>query len=223
VTLRSVSVFLTAIILAAAAPAIAQPSRGSWEVSGGGVFVGGFDLGSATAELTSNTGTSGGPFTYFDTDNRVDPGTGFLGRIGFYLTRSLAIESGIRYTQPKLKARISGDTEGAQNITAEETFSQYVFDGSAVWHFRGSGAGRGGLTPFVFGGAGYLRELHEGDALVEEGVEYHGGGGVKWWLGARGRMGVRAEAGLSIRDGGFDFDDKRRVVPVAAGSFFWVF
>jgi hypothetical protein len=101
--------------------------------------------------------------------------------------------------------------------------SQYVFDGSAVWHFvKGSGSGR--AVPFVYGGAGYLRELHEGDTLVEEGAEFHLGGGVKWWLGSgRRRFGLRGEAGLSIRDGGFDFEDGRRVVPTVYGSLVYAF
>jgi hypothetical protein len=223
VTTRLAAILAACLLLATAAPALAQPARGSWEISGGGVFVGGYDLGEATAELTSNTGTTGSPFTYFQTDNRVDSGTGFLARIGVYLTSSFAVEGGIRYTRPKLASRITGDTEGAQAITAEEKIRQYVFDGSAVWHFGVSSARRGGVTPFVYGGAGYLRELHEDDVLVEEGAEYHAGGGIKWWLGTRGKIGVRAEAGISIRDGGFDFEEKTRLVPVAAGSLIWAF
>ena len=73
--------------------------------------------------------------------------------------------------------------------------------------------------PFCLGGAGYLRELHEQDALVEDGLEYHAGGGLKWWFGqGRRRVGVRGEAGISIRDGGFDFADGLRVVPTVGGS-----
>ena len=222
-TARPAWILAAALVLAAAAPAFAQPAAGSWEVSAGGVFAGGYDLGDVTAELTSNTGTTGGPFTYFQTDNSVDTGTGLLARVGFFVTPAFAVEGGLRYTTPKMKSRITADTENAADITAEETISQYVFEGSAVWHFGRDASRGGGVTPFVYGGAGYLRELHEGDALVEEGVEYHAGGGIKWWLGARGRLGIRAEAGFSIRDGGFDFEEKRRLVPVAAGLFIWVF
>ena len=222
-TARIIGALAACVVLAAAAPAGAQPSRGTWELSGGGVFVGGYDLGSATAELTSNTGTSGGPFTFFETDNRVESVSGFVARVGYYVTPAVAVEGGLRFTRPRLASRISADVESAPNITAEETIDQYVFDGSLVWHFGQSTGRRGNVAPFVYGGAGYLRELHEGDALVEEGTEYHAGGGIKWWFGARGRMGIRAEAGLSIRDGGFDFEEKTRIAPVAAGSFIWVF
>ena len=76
----------------------------------------------------------------------------------------------------------------------------------------------------MFGGAGYLRELHEEDALVEEGVEYHAGVGLKWWFGQGGRrFGLRGEGGISIRDGGFDFKDGQRVVPVVGGSVVYTF
>ena len=109
--------------------------------------------------------------------------------------------------------------EDAPDTTAEETLSQYLFDGSIVWHL-----GKGRAVPFLFGGAGYLRELHEDDALLEEGLEYHAGGGIKWWFGERRRgVGVRAEAGVSIRDGGFDFKDGQRIVPTAGGFLFYAF
>jgi hypothetical protein len=210
-----------ALLVGAATPAFAQgPTAGSWEVTGGAVFVGGFDAGTRAAELTPNSGTSGS-VTLFETESRVKPATGLLGKIGIYLTPSFAIEGGLRYTKPTYETRISDDFENADDLTAEETLSQYLFDVSAVWHFRGSGRGR--PMPFVYGGAGYLRELHEGDTLVEDGLEIHAGGGVKWWFGAAGRWGFRAGAGISVRDGGFDPEEKRRIVPEANGSLIWVF
>jgi hypothetical protein len=213
---------LTAIILVCTClPTIAraQASNGRrWEIGGGGVFVGGFDLGERTAQLTSN---AGGTFDLFSTEGKLEPAAGIQARLGVFLTRAFAIEGGIRWTRPVFSVRVTGDAESAPDTTAEETLNQYLFEGSAVWHF---GSGRSGRArPFVYGGAGYLRELHEGDALVEEGVEFHAGGGVKVLLGDARRIGVRGEAGLSVRDGGFDFEEKRRAVPVVAGSVFWLF
>jgi hypothetical protein len=208
------------MLLAFAAAAQAQgPARGAWEISGGGVVVGGFDLDERAAQLTSNTGTNGGTFDLFTVDGKIKMSYGALARIGIYVTPALSIEGGVRWTRPVNAQRITGDTEGATAITAEETLNQYLFEGSALWHFNAGGT----AMPFVYGGAGYLRELHEGDSLVEEGIEYHAGGGIKWWMGGRKRVGIRGEAGLSIRDGGFGAEDKRRVLPVAAGSIIWVF
>ena len=210
-----------AILIAACVPGVVHGQSRSGdrvEVSGGGVFVGGFDLGETTAQLTSN---ASGTFDQFSTSGEMKAAAGVQARLGVFLTRTLAVEGGVRWTQPVFAVRITGDSEGAPDTTAEETLSQYLFDGSAVLHFGTPRSAR--ATPFVFGGAGYLRELHEGDALVEEGVEFHAGGGVKIWMGASRRIGVRAEAGLSVRDGGFDVEEKRRTVPVAGGFVFWVF
>ena len=212
---------LAAVCLAAPIAALAQPRGGAWEVSGGGTFVGGYSLGEQTAELTPNTG--GAPFELFTTDSEVKPAFGLRARIGYFLTSALAVEGGLRFTRPVYEVRISGDSENAAAVTAEETLSQYVFDASVVWHFGGSGASGGRAVPFVYGGAGYLRELHEEETLVEDGVEFHAGGGVKWWLGVRRRVGIRGEVGISVRDGGFDFEEKRRIQPEAGASLVWVF
>ena len=213
-----------AIALSAAAPAVAQSggqasvsSPGRWELTGGGVLIGGYELGERSAELTPNTGSSS--FEEFTTDNTVKPAFGLQARIGFVVTPALTVEGGFRFARPVYEVRISGDVEDAPDTTAEETLSQYLFDGSIVWHL-----GKGRAVPFLFGGAGYLRELHEDDALLEEGLEYHAGGGIKWWFGeGRRGVGVRAEAGVSIRDGGFDFKDGQRIVPTAGGFLFYAF
>jgi hypothetical protein len=208
---------------AAAQASVSSAKAARWEISGGGVFAGGVDLGEETAELTSNTGTSGSPSTFFVTDSRMKPAFGVQARMGFFLTRLFAIEGGARFTKPTFEIRTSHDVESAADVTAEETLSQYLFDGSAVWHFK-DGIYAKGAVPFLFGGAGYLRELHEGGALVEEAAEYHAGGGVKWWFGwGVHKLGLRAEAGFSVRDDGADVEKRRHVVPVAAGSLTWRF
>jgi hypothetical protein len=191
---------------------------GRWEIGAGGLVTGGFDMGNQPAELTSN---AGGTFDQFTTSSKMQSAPGVQGRVGVFLSRAFSIEGGVRWTRPVYSVRITGDTEGGADTRAEETLNSYLFDGTALWHFRDLRSSR--ATPFVYGGAGYLRELHDGDALVEEGTEFHFGGGVKVWMGGSRRIGLRGEAGLSIRDGGFDFEEKRRAVPLAAGSVFWVF
>jgi hypothetical protein len=214
-------VCLLGLCLADPRPAQAQARPGAWEISGGGAFAGGYSLGEQTAELTSNTGPRGTPSEFFVTESTVEPVLGLRARIGYFVSSALLVEGGLRFTRPVYEVQISGDTEGAADVTAVETLTQYVFDASVAWHFGRAGGGR--AVPFVYGGAGYLRELHEDDALVEDGVEFHTGAGVKFWLGARRRAGIRGDVGISIRDGGFDFEEKRRVVPEAGGSFVWVF
>jgi hypothetical protein len=222
---RGVSLALVALALCA--PAMAQipgsASRGArLELTGGGVLVGGYELGESTAELTPNSGSSG--FAQFKTDNRVRQVVGVQAKIGFVVSPSVVVEGGLRFARPVYEVRVTGDAESAPDTTIEETLSQYVFDGSVVWNVTRAAFAGGRVVPFLSGGAGYLRELHEEDALVEEGLEYHAGGGLKWWLGeGRRRFGVRVEGGISIRDGGFDFTDGQRVVPVVSGSVVYTF
>jgi hypothetical protein len=215
------AVLVFAMSLATAATAAAQ-SAGRFEVSGGAVFAGGIDLGVHNAELTANTGTTGAPSTFFRTESTLKPAIGVQGRVGYSITRAFAIEGGAQLTWPVFQIRATGDIENAANVSAEETLSHYLFDASAVWHFGDAYTRR--TVPFVYGGAGYFRELHDGATLIEDGIEYHAGGGLKWWFGsAPGRFGIRAEAGVSIRDGGFDPDGDRHLVPVAGGSLLWRF
>ena len=89
------------------------------------------------------------------------------------------------------------------DTTAEETVSHYLFEGSLVWHLRHLSFASGRAIPYLAGGAGYLRELHEGNQLVETGQEYHALGGLKYWLGSRARrFGLRIEGGVSARKKG---------------------
>jgi hypothetical protein len=203
-------------------PARPTPHAGSWEVSGGLLWQGGFDLGSADAELTRNPTTGTSPYDLFSSDSKLGSGIGFQGRITGYLSRNLAIEGGLRLTRPVLSIRLTGDVEAAPNETADETLTQYVIDGSVLWHFQAFHRGR--AVPFAAAGAGYIRDLHEGSELAENGTDYHATAGLKWWFSNRPRrLGLRAEAGFSVRDGGFDFRDGRRTVPIAAVSLAYIF
>jgi len=198
------------------------PRRGSIEASGGGAFAPGFELGSLTAELTRSTPTE--KFDLFTIDKEVTGFPGAFARLGYYLSDSVSVEGGIRYARPVLSIRLSGDAESARDETAEETLSHYVFDGSLVWHLRNLSFASGSAIPYLAGGAGYLRELHEGNQLVETGQEYHAVGGLNYWLGSGAhRFGLRVEGGLSARKKGFVNEDKVRTVPIVFGGLSYLF
>jgi hypothetical protein len=231
-----ISIGLFALALGSAVPASAQrqpprpprpaPSAGSWELGGGIVWLGGVDFGERAAELTRNPGTGTGPFELFTTGSRLTQGIGLQGRLAVHLAPSMAVEAGVRYTRPQLRISVTGDAEGAPNQVAEETVTQYVFDGSFVYHLTGATFSRGRGVPFVSGGAGYIRDVHDESQLIETGIEYHATGGIKYWFDPRPRphrFGIRGEVGISIRDGGFDFEDKRRTLPVAGASVIYLF
>jgi hypothetical protein len=211
-------------------PAFAQvfrivetPRRGSVEIGGGLLWSAGFDVDSLPADLTANAGNQAPPVTWFNTETRVNGVGGVQARAGVFVTPSVAVEARVTYSRPVVSVRIFDDFEGAADLTVEQTMSRYAFDGSLVVYPRRSGARRG--VPFFMVGAGYLRELHEGNELVETGTSYHAGGGVRYWLtrGRRGRLAFRAEALLTIRDGGYGGDEKRRAHPSVGASLGYVF
>ena len=192
-----------------------QPGRGTVEIGGGAMWAPGFDLGSRTAELT-RSGQQSEPFDLFSSEGDVDGFPGVHGRVGVYLTRAISVEAGVRFSKPTLSYRLSDDAESAPDETATETLSHYVFDGSLVFHIEQAAFAGGRAVPFLSGGGGYIRELHEGNELVETGSELHFTGGVKYWFGSGGRgLGLRAEVGVSARQEGFDRQESRRMLPLA--------
>ena len=198
------------------------PQGGSIEVGGGVTFVPGFEMGSLTADLTTSSPTT--RFDLFTTDSRVGDFIGVSARVGYYISRSISIEGSVRYARPELSVDLSGDAESAADVTATEIASHYVFGGSVLFDLRGASFAGGRGVPFVSGGAGYLRELHEGNLLVETGIEYHATAGLKYWFGSgHNRFGLRVEGGMSAREDGFDNEDGRRVQPLAAAGLSYVF
>lgn len=196
------------------------PRRGSVEISGGALWNAGQDLVARDAMLTPNPGAGLGSLELFSVDASLEPVIGAQATVGVYLTRSIAIEGGVRFARPQLEVSLRDDYEGAPDETAVSTLTQYTFTGSLLYHFSAGSR----VTPFIAAGAGHIRDVHESNELVETGTEYHGKVGVKMWFGqGRRRLGLRAEGGVSIVDGGFTFDDARRTVPTAAVSLAYLF
>ena len=198
-----------------------RPGRpGSIELSASAVWFAKASLGGSSANLTSNTG---GGFTLFDASADLASVVGADARITLELTRFLAVEGGATYDRPQVKFSVSNDAEQAASFTATgEHLSQYVFDGSLLIYTPLSFANGRGRT-FLSGGAGYLRQLHEGEIGVETGRVYLGGAGVKYFFSGSGRglvksLGVRADARVAFTSSGFRFTDKtRHAVSVGGG------
>jgi hypothetical protein len=198
-----------------AVPAMAQsPADGRrahrFEATVGGLWLSGADLGGDVAELRANR-VPPAPFQLFITDARADAAPGVDARLGFWLTRDIAVEGGFVFARPPLETRITGDAEGAPALAVSEDVDQYFIDANVVWlvdRFR-----FWELVPFVSGGAGYLRQLHEGRTLVETGQVYHVGGGVRHWLRMTDRGWIR---GMGVRLEG-------RAHGAFSGSFFVTF
>lgn len=202
--------------LVAPTEALAQPASGGagtggrFELSGGVGWTGGWDLGSAPATLTGNGVPTGTPVTLFETETRVDGGPRFEGRLAWYLTPVIAIEGGLVVTRTYLRTDVRNDFEQAPPITASERFTEYAIEGALVvqvpaWRFAG-----GRARPFVTGGAGHLRQAHEGSTRIDTGQIVFAGGGATLVLRQAGRsafletLGLRGTARLDVRSGGFE-------------------
>jgi hypothetical protein len=200
------------------------PHAGTVELSGGGTFSGGYDLGSIAAEETRNTGAGTGPFVLFTATSRAKPVVGLQGRLSVFLAKSAAVEAGIQFARPILSSKLSSDAESAPDVTATETLTRVVVDGSVVLHLSGLSFAGGKGVPFVLGGGGYIRELHEKNEVMETGREYHAGAGVHLWFGqGKHRAGLRTDVGVSVRSGGADFSDTRHTIPTAGVSLAYLF
>jgi hypothetical protein len=224
------------IVLAAAlvqawliAPASAQaPSTGQrhrLEAAIGGLWIGGGALGTTDAELRANR-VPEGPFRLFTTDSEAAAAGGFDARLGYWLTESLAVEAGVVRTRPDIETRVSADAEGAGDITLAEQLDQYFIEASVVWALDRFRIGER-TVPFVSGGAGYLRQLHEGRTLIETGQVYHVGAGFRHQLfaGLKGirALGVRVDGRLYFLVDGVQLEERARRHGAVTGALFLTF
>ncbi len=216
----------TAIGIAVALPTAASaqpylgttaPHRGSFEVSGGVSWTGGYDAGTADGTLTRPGG--GTPLILFTVSGRVLSAPGVVARLGIFLGRRVSAEATFEYNRPILRTHVTGDFELAPDTDADATITSYLAGGSLVYHFTD-----GRVVPFVSGGGGYLRQLHEANTGLVTGTEVHAGGGVKIWLGAGAkRFGLRVDAGASARSKAAAFVPKRRVVSSVGAGMIYLF
>jgi hypothetical protein len=226
-----VSARIIVFLLACAIPgagyaqtADARPVR-RLEVDAGGGLLGGAGLGSTDANLRANAQTRQ-PFRLFTAESRFVRAPEFHVRTGYALTRRFGIEGGVTFSHPDIRSSITADAEGAAAITTVERIDQYFFDASVVVMLDALRVGR--LVPFAAAGGGYLRQLHEGQTVIEEGQVYHAGGGVKYFLLARTRglvraTGVRSDARVHVLRDGIAFEDRPRPHVALSGSLFVAF
>jgi hypothetical protein len=224
-TRRGLPLVLALLIVAApvAAQEPATPRAARYEVSGGGLWLGGYSLGGTEATLTPNQ--PGPAFVLFRISSEVEPARGVETRIGYRLTRLITIEGGLQFSRPRVATSIGDDAESAAPLVARERLSQYVIDGTVRVAVTRARIGR--AVPFVGGGVAHLRQLHEGDTLVETGTLAQLGGGVLAPLVTRARgfprdLGLRADVRFHLRDGGVDFEENRRRTYGSAGASLFV-
>lgn len=193
-------------------------------LEGGVVWSGSYAIGDRNIELRGNgPGSTPAPYTWLSTSSEIGSAASAIARVGFTLSPSIALEGGGVFGMPRLGFSIRGDAESTQQELEGEQLRQYLFDGALVWQLP-IGMGKR-ARPFVIGGAGYLRQLHQERTLVETGQIYYAGVGVRYWLrGGIGRvrsLGLRGDLRANFRRGGIDFEDQTRVYPTAAVHLFF--
>jgi hypothetical protein len=211
------------IVPAAAAAQSSSPLR-RIEVAAGVGVLGGAALGSQEADL--RTATAGQPYRLFSSSTRMSTAPIFDLRLGVPVAGRYGIEGHLSYGHPELGTSLSSDAEHAPDLAAIERLDQYVIDGGVVvgldeWTIAG-------LHPFATAGGGYLRQLHEGLVVIEEGGVFFVGGGVKHTIHTRPRglvrgIGARADVRLNLLSGGIHIDDGLRRHVSVSGSLFVMF
>jgi hypothetical protein len=185
-------------------------------ISGGLAWLGGYPVGTSTAQLRTNAPGAVTPaLTLFSVSSRIAPSVAGGVRIGVGITSSLTVEGGAAIGRQRLAFSISGDRESPSQQLEGESVWHYLFDAGLAWQL---GRPRGTrLRTFVLGGAGYQRQLHQDRTLVESGQLLYAGAGARYWVWGRPdssrSLGVRVDARANLRRHGIDFENKTRLYP----------
>jgi hypothetical protein len=194
---------------------------GRFEFAVGPVWLGRTSFGTSDA---TETAADGRRFRLFSTSTELQSASGLEARLGVRMTRVVQAEAVAAFSVPVLMTRASGDLENAAPGAATEEITHLTIQGALVIHLTAWHAGRSGV-PFVTAGAGYLRQLHQAQTLVETGETYHLGGGVKYLFLSRAAarfkgLGVRAEARAAAGTKGMAIDHRPHISPALAVSIF---
>jgi len=227
------TIALVCVGLAMPTVATAQRRDGRFELSGSIGLAGSHDLGTEKATEPGNGVPSGSPVTLFQAATTLERGPVFEGRVGWRLTRSLTAEGTFSITRTHLRTSITNDFESAPATVATSRLTQYTAEGGLVWHLDRLRFAHSRVRPFVTGGVGYLRQLHDQATLVETGESGFAGGGVKILLHETAQrprrsflksFGVRVDARANFTHGGFDIDDTAwRTYPTLTGGAYVCF
>ena len=205
-------------------PAAPRPPTGPRiDLSVGAGFLGSGGLGEADADLRGRSGQS---LELFTTTSRLAASVPLEIRLGFPFGSRYAIELRGVWAKPELQTTIGGDFEGAPGGTVAERFNLYTVDAGLLMAF--AHARPRTLVPFLSGGAGIAGAVHEGVTLLETGVLFRGGGGLKYPIAIRTRgrlnaIGIRTDAGLVVMTGGMAAGSGATRQVTASGSFYLTF
>lgn len=202
-------------------PRVAGPPR--FDVTLGGGFVDGVSLGAVDANLRANA-TTLQDYRFFSTDTRLRRAPVVDLRVAEVVTGRLAAELQVHFGKPELETAITNDVESAPDVTVSERLTQVLIAGGARVRLD-KGRRPGDTMPYISGGAGLLRQTHEGGVATEQSPVFYVGGGVRHNLRSNprssARMGLRADVQLLMVKGGLSLaDEVTRQLSVTGGVFF---
>jgi hypothetical protein len=158
--------------------------------------------------------TGGTTRTVFSSDTSIQSSAGAAGWFSVRVTRAIDAELAVTVGSFGLVTTISGDIEGAPDTAAREDVRQFTFEGGIAAHpprWR-----RRQWMPFIDGGIGHVRQLHEGRVLVDTGSLLYAGGGARYMLKSRPgalNLGLRADLRATFFKDGVAFDTKYHGAP----------
>ena len=142
--------------------------------------------------------------------------TALEAHLAFRLVSRLRAEVTGTWGQAELRARVTGDLEGAAPVTVTNRLRMVTVQGAGIWYFKR----RGKWEPFLRGGAGWMRQLTADYALAGDGTIANAGIGVKYWWFERNRgllerVGLRSDARVVGRFGGLEVGTTTRLITPA--------
>ena len=220
---RCIVCFSLVAALAVAAPAAAQALSepvGRIQAGAGAGWLGGSSFGEQPADLR----TASGPYRLFESETDLGGSASFEVRVGLGLTPRFGIEGRAALGSMDLHTVVSSDAESSGSFTISESIDQYIVEGGLV--IRLDELQTMGVLPFASAGAGYVRLLHEGDGLVEDGQIFYFGGGFTRPLFSRPQGFVRAasvRADLRLNVFSLELDEDSRLQGSVAASIVFTF
>jgi hypothetical protein len=202
------------------AQTISEPI-GRLQVGAGVGWLGGAVFGEQPADLRA---ASGGRYRLFESETDLRAAGAFEARVGILLTRRYGIEGRAAIGRPELRTVILSDAETAGSFTLVEQIDQYAFDGGIL--IRLDEWETSGLAPFASAGLGYVRQLHEGKQLGEDGHLFYVGGGFTHALFSRTQGLIRAasvRADLRLNLISMELDEGSRPQGSVSGGIVFTF
>ncbi len=217
----AIGIVLSMLVAGSQSTVLAQ-SPGRLELGATVEWFGPSDLGDRTPTLVGNPAEGSTTFPLFTTNGQQNPAVGLGAILGWRLARRVTIQGGFTVSRPGIELTTTDDVEQEGETTSEGRLTEYLFDGGVVINL-GNIPNTWKWRPFVSGGGGYLRQVHDGGTVIESGHVFYGGGGVKYRLRATPArrlksVELRLQGRLLIRNGGFSLDDGSRAsLNVGAG------